>query len=156
MNAKHNPELAALLSQEAQCAAEFLSLLEEESPLLTSCNPTAILNYSQRKELLAAQLTEIEEQRCRYLTNLGLPLHFPALIQTLAENGANEALAIIQELQRIATACAETNRRNGLLIENRLRYTQRALAIITGHAAAEEPPLTYGQKNRGGIKRNIR
>jgi len=148
MNTESDLNLAGLLSQAVELATELLHILEEEPRVLTGCEPIEIVAFSQRKEGLAEQLNEIEKRRCDFLTANKLPLNLIALGEELRLNGNVAATNLCNRLQQIAIACMEANRRNGVLVENRLRYTRRALSIITGHASEEDPSLTYPKRRK--------
>ena len=151
----HSPiVLAALtesLSAEADIAARLLSLLQEEAVVLAGNDHNAVLALSHRKQLLAEQLAESERVRCQRLGEIGLPTHLPVLEKALRDIGAEEASATCRNLKRTALACNERNCKNGLLVENRLQHTRRALEIITGRTFEPEGyGATYGQRGRVG------
>ncbi|CAK0759303.1 flagella synthesis protein FlgN [Gammaproteobacteria bacterium] len=141
--------LIASLSEEATIAAKLLSLLEEEPKVLLGRDHQAILELSHRKQNLAEQLVQGELARRRCLEGSGLPVDLPLLEKALKDAGAEEAAAACHHLKKIATACAEYNRSNGIQVETRLRHVRRALEIVTGRPPeVESYGPTYGQRNR--------
>lgn len=146
------PKLAAIISEETVIASELLSALEEETTVLASGDPQAILALAHRKQKLAEQLANAEKGRHACLEGSGLPMDLPALEKALKGSCAKEAITACQNLKQIATACAEYNRSNGILVESRLRHVLRAFEIVTGrNSETELHGLTYGgQRNRLG------
>ncbi len=144
------------LSSEAGVAAGLLSLLAEESAVLVGNDHSALLALTHRKHVLAERLAQGEVERRRRLRELGLPEEMDALEKLLLTAGAEDALAACQNLRKTARACAERNRKNGILVETRLRHTERALEIITGRPfevetyGARPGSYGYGQRTRMG------
>jgi flagellar biosynthesis/type III secretory pathway chaperone len=146
-------KLMASLVTEADTAAELLALLEKEAHALASRDTQAILDLCLRKQCLAERLAEGETMRHRCLEGSGLPRDLPTLEAALKAAGATTVASACQHLGQLATTCAERNRRNGALVEGRLRHVRRALEVITGHTPAVElygPAL--GQRKRAWVK----
>lgn len=139
--------LTACLLMETDRITELQALLQEEPVILASHDPQAIIALSNRKQNLADQLSECETSRRSYLAEIGLPMNLNDLEKNLHQIGAEESAAACQRLKKIASLCAEYNRNNGILVENRLRYVLQALHIVMGRSAEPDiRELTYGQR----------
>ncbi|CAK0758628.1 flagella synthesis protein FlgN [Gammaproteobacteria bacterium] len=141
------PGLVEQLSAQTSIAEELLSLLEQEPTVLASRDHHDIVDLSRHKQYLAEKLAEEENKRCHYLETAGLPTDLLLLETALREAGAETAATACQNLKQSAAACAEHNRNNGILVENRLRHVARALEIVTGQSS-ETTEITYGAQSK--------
>lgn len=138
-------------SEQVKLAKELLLILEEEPKVLTSNNHKAIIELSSNKQRLAEKLAAGENERRLILEEYQLPLDLKELEAELNKIGDESAAIICQKLREVALSCFEYNRNNGILIENRLIHTLKALEIVAGQSmeySVFDKPIYGGNRSR--------
>ncbi len=132
------------LSSEQAVLERFVEVLETEQQHLVQGNTEALIDLSQQKNQLAAQLSQLAQRRRTLQPAPGVPAasHHP------------KAQSLWAQLIHLVEKADRLNRTNGELIQVKLRLNQQALSILTGAVAqgAVYGPNGHPAGSSGGRK----
>jgi flagella synthesis protein FlgN len=136
-------EFIANLLVESRTFDEFVELLKTEQETLQSGDVDRLVSLAQLKTDKVITLAKLEDQRNRKLTAAGVKPDQRGMDTWLKQHTADfpEAEKIWAELLSKARHAQELNKANGIMIEQKLRHNQQALAILQ---AAANHASTYG------------
>jgi flagella synthesis protein FlgN len=120
------------LQAERDALAAFVDLLETEQNTLLSGDTDLLQTLTESKTLAVAKLTRLADQRKSNMGVQGL-LASTGTAEWLKVNAAS-CLPLWLEIQKLAEQAQNLNRTNGVLIQNKLRYNQQALAALSSVA----------------------
>ncbi|MGH8762344.1 MAG: flagella synthesis protein FlgN [Nitrosospira sp.] len=118
----------ACVARECAATRDFIDVLEREQYALQQADVSLLLALEKEKVQQAQQLSQLTDARNRWLAKLGY-----AQDRTGMERGLKifpAATDAWQKLLRLAETASQLNKINGVLIGQRLRYNQQALAVL--------------------------
>jgi len=131
LNQNHITQLLGALTAERVALRKFVHLLEQEQGLLVENNTDQLLELAEQKSTQAINLSELAESR-RNLLRENIPALTAETIHAWLKTNSAEGLAMWQEIRTLAEHAQQINHTNGELIQMKLRYNQKSLAVLTG------------------------
>lgn len=130
---------AAALQAEQDTLGAFVSLLREEQEILVRGDAERLALIAPEKAAKINLLTELGEQRNRYLSSQNLTRNAEGMTTWLKRNPSLAASArkIWEQLLACAETAREINQSNGLLIESSLQQNRLRLGILQVANASE-------------------
>lgn len=129
-----------LVTEELRQVEAFVALLKTEQSVLTSTDPLALGEITERKNQLVEQLIACAQQRNRWLKLSGFPETTDGLQHYLQTHGSAEESRVFVELKALATEARALNEKNAKLVGLRLQVTHQALAALL---PPEQSPVLY-------------
>lgn len=125
-----------------ECGAtrDFIDLLQREQRTLQQADVTALVALTNEKTRRMQQLAQMADARNRWLATLNHTGDRPGMERILSDYPA--ATGVWKDLLQSAEMAAELNKINGVLIDQRLRYNEQALAVL--QAATPRNSGLYG------------
>lgn len=123
----------ATLKRELLAFNQFHSLLKAEQDTLVSGNVDSLVNLAQQKNEKVIELTQLAEQRNRFLTDHAgstNQIGMEAWLDSFDPGDKQGAGKLWRELLELARQAKELNQHNGQLIHTRLASNQQALAVL--------------------------
>ena len=136
-------DFVANLLVEHRAFNEFVELLQTEQETLQRGDVDRLVSLAQLKSDKVVTLAQIEDQRNRKLAAAGFSPDQLGMTSWLKQHAMEfpDAEKIWAELLSKARQAQMLNQSNGMLIEQKLRHNQQALAILQ---AAANQASTYG------------
>lgn len=131
--------VAELLNEIRTALAGFVDLLQEETAALSGRDPDRLSEISARKARQAETLNRHWAQLARGLSPASL--RPDALTAILNQQNDRAALQAWGEIRLLAEEADRLNRHNGLIIQEQLQHTTRALEVLKSMARENN---TYG------------
>jgi flagella synthesis protein FlgN len=139
---KHT-EFSVKLRAEFEAFREFHQLLQQEQAALIAGDIDRLLNLAPVKTGLIEKLSSFGAERGRRLAAAGHENSPSGLAVWFDAIGMDdETRDLWNQLLVLAREAEQANRRNGILIETRLRHNQQALAVLK--SAANPGNSLYG------------
>ncbi len=150
--------LGDVVAAQWRCADALLRTLNAEREALSNGDLAAIEDAAAAKTTALAELEELQAREVGLVADLpfgdsGTPLEqvLQQALQWCDEDGVLRARR--EEVVQLMLDCDSRNRRNGLLVQQRLNYVRRAIDVL--HRAHAES-LTYGPDGSTGSARSSR
>lgn len=125
------PALADIIAAEADIAAAFVSLLQEEQEILKAGNPDALPAIAERKAEAVRKLAPLAAARNGELARSGFSADRNGIENWLTRTGSSQtARQAWERLQALAAEAKELNRLNGELIQMRMQNNSQALEVL--------------------------
>jgi flagella synthesis protein FlgN len=136
-------DFVAGLLAERRAFNEFVELLQTEQETLQRGDVDRLVSLAQLKSDKVVTLAQIEDQRNRKLAAAGFTPDQAGMTSWLKQHAGEfpDAEKTWAELLSKARQAQMLNQSNGILIEQKLRHNQQALAILQ---AAANQASTYG------------
>lgn len=142
-------QLFAQLSELAQQLASLATLLQQEQTALTQKDFAALETIAQDKEMLSAQIEQLEKQRHVLCSQLKIHSDF-ASIKTYITGVSGKLLARLEQqwdkISTLGSQCTSQNQVNGVLVAHQQRHAQQALAILRGINGNDETYSASGSQ----------
>lgn len=142
-------QLFAQLSELAQQLASLASLLQQEQAALTQKDFATLEALAHDKEMLSAQIEQLEQQRHGLCSQLNIQSDF-ASIKTYITGVSGKLLARLEQqwdtISTLGSQCTSQNQVNGILVANQHRHAQQALAILRGVTGDDETYSASGSQ----------
>lgn len=149
--------LNAVLGAEVLALGSFVQLLRREHALLRGGATEALLSVAEEKSLAGDELQNLGRARNRELAQLGLPMHARGIEQLASHPDVPDGLAqICLRTTELAREASELNRRNGLLVSQRLGAHRQAFDVL--RAAGDAHGALYGpdgQADHASLKHHL-
>ncbi|GAO37522.1 FlgN [Sulfuricella sp. T08] len=150
-------DLVKNLEAELRAFQDFIKVLQTEQDALVQGNVDPLLELARIKSEKVVLLSQLAENRARFLSALGYPQEQGGMMKWLQQrDGGNPHIAELwQQLLALAENAQQLNQINGSMIDTQLRNNQQALAIL--QAAANQSALygPDGQTQALGLGRPI-
>jgi len=141
--------LSDILRGQRDCATQLLQILDSERVALDDGDLAGMDTAAADKTAALASMEQLKSREDQLLAETPFRGSESPVEQALAwcdESGALRAAR--EDVAELMVECDRSNRRNGLLVQQRLNYVRRAIDIL--HAAHAET-MVYGPD---GITRN--
>jgi flagella synthesis protein FlgN len=131
---------AAGIASECHATRDFIDLLQREQRALQQADVSALFALTNEKTHRMQQLARMNDARNRWLATLDHTGDRSGLEHILSDYPA--ATGVWNDLLQLAEIAVQLNKINGVLIDQRLRYNQQALAVL--QAATRQNSGLYG------------
>ena len=128
------------VASECHATRDFIDLLRREQRTLQLADISALVPLTNEKTHRTQQLAEMADARNRWLATLGHLGNQAGMESIMPDYPAIPS--VWKELLGLAEIAVQLNKINGVLIDQRLRYNQQALAVL--QTAAPPSPGLYG------------
>jgi flagella synthesis protein FlgN len=125
---------------ECDATRDFIDLLQREQRTLQQADVSALVALTNEKTHRMQQLAQMADARNRWLATLDHTGDRSGMERILSDYPA--ATSVWKDLLKLAEMAAELNKINGILIDQRLRYNEQALAVL--QAATPRNSGLYG------------
>lgn len=123
--------LPALIAAECETTKAFVELLQDEQESLLTGEAERLAGIAQQKSSLALKLRQLGVNRNRQLAALGLPADRRGVERLLMQRPDASIRGVWNALMRLAESARQLNHVNGIIIRERLRYVQQAVAALS-------------------------
>lgn len=131
--------IASLLGEIRTALAGFVDLLREETAVLSGRDPDRLSDISARKARQAEALSQHWSRLARGLGQVSIkPDALPAILN---KQNDNEALLAWEQIRQLGEEANRINRHNGIIIQEQLQHTTRAVEVLKSMAQQNS---TYG------------
>jgi flagella synthesis protein FlgN len=116
------------ISRERDATRDFIDILRREQVALQQPGASLLLSIAGEKAQQAQQLAHLADARNYWLRKLGYAQDHIGM-----ERGLRDCPASVdawKELLQLAETASQLNRINGILVGQRLRYTQQAISVL--------------------------
>jgi len=129
-------DLHAILTAENEALRSFIEVLRKEQQVLLKGETDLLGGFAGPKSQLVLELTKLGEMRLQLLRHCGATPDRAGMEQVLNEHYAGDGRETEQweQLLQLATTAHQINNSNGLLIDTRMKSTQRALHTLFSSA----------------------
>ena len=134
------------VARERDATRNFIDVLRREQHALQQVDLSLLLPLATQKARQAQQLAQMGDARNRWLSNLGYPGNRSGM-----EHGLNHcpgAANAWNELLQFAETANQLNRINGILIGQRLRYSQQRLTALQTATQRAQSAGLYGSNGQ--------
>lgn len=131
---------AVRIASEHDATQNFIDLLQREQKTLQQADISTLVPLTNEKMHQAQQLAQLADARNRWLATLGHTGDRSGMERMLHDYPA--AAGAWKELLQSAEIAAHLNKINGILVDQRLRHNQQALAVL--QAAPTQNSDLYG------------
>jgi flagella synthesis protein FlgN len=128
------------IASERDATRDFIDLLQREQRTLQQADISALISLTKEKTDRTQQLARMADVRNRWLTAFGYTGDCFSIEHALPDDPA--AADVWKDLLQLAEMAVQLNKINGVLIDQRLRYNQQALAVL--QAATLQNSGLYG------------
>ncbi|HEX8873587.1 MAG TPA: flagellar protein FlgN [Nitrosospira sp.] len=135
---------AVCIAAERDATLNFIDLLRREQGTLQQIDVSALAPLADEKMQQVQRLAQLADGRNRWLATLGHSGDRSGMEHVLHDYPA--ATGVWNELLQLAEAAAHLNKINGVLIDQRLRHNQQALAVL--QAASSRDSDLYGSNGQ--------
>ena len=118
----------ASVSLERDATRNFIDILRKEQAALQQPGTSLLLAIANEKAHQAQLLTRLADTRNAWLLELGHTQDRTGMERSLHD--CPDAADTWQELLQLAETASQLNRINGILVGQRLRYTQQAISVL--------------------------
>lgn len=130
----------ACIASERDATQHFIDLLQREQRTLQQADISALISLTKEKTERIQQLAQMADVRKRWLAAFGHTGDHSGIERVLPDYPA--ASEVWKDLLQLAEMAVQLNKINGVLIDQRLRYNQQALAVL--QAATPQNSGLYG------------
>ena len=156
MIATIKPDFAANIESEKTAVAAFLKILQEEQETLVRGEVDPLTDFAQQKTILVKQLSDYAEARNDFLRSQGLSPDRKGMEEWLKQHPSNaKILSAWKDLMELGQSVQQINQTNGVLINSRLRYNQKALSLLQSAIQSVDLYGPDGQSSHLGTGRNL-
>ena len=142
-NATFDP--VACVAREHDAALDFIDILRREQHALHHTDGSLLLALAMEKSRQAQQLAQLADARNRWLAMLGYPQDRMGMERSLQDcPDAAGAADTWQKLLQLAETASQLNKINGILVAQRLRYTQQRLSALQSATHSARSAGLYG------------
>lgn len=135
---------ATYIATERDATLSFIDLLRREQGTLQQIDVSALAPLADEKMQQVQRLAQLADGRNRWLATLGHSGDRSGMEHVLHDYPA--ATDVWNELLQLAETAAHLNKINGVLIDQRLRHNQQALAVL--QAASSRDSGLYGSNGQ--------
>jgi len=128
------------LASECEATRDFIGLLQREQRTLQQADISALITLANEKTHRMQQLIQMADMRNHWLATLCHAGGRTSMEQVLLNYPA--ATGVWKELLQLSEVAAQLNKINGVIVDQRLRYNQQALAVL--QAATSRNSDLYG------------
>ncbi len=128
------------IASERDATLGFIDLLQREQRTLQQADISALISLTNEKAHQMQQLAQMADARKRWLVTFGHASDRSGIECVLPHHPA--ASEVWKDLLQLAEMAVQLNKINGILIDQRLRYNQQALAVL--QAATPQNSGLYG------------
>ena len=133
-----------LLTQETNELAKLQTLLDREHELILANNIEELDSAGEARQACIGELARIEDERRSLCRMHNLPTDAMGLERLLKWCDPGKSMQRLwAECAKRATACRQSNDRNGALVSARLKRVEGLLDVVTGRA---NQPKVYGRQ----------
>jgi flagella synthesis protein FlgN len=138
---------AACITRERDATRDFVDVLKREQQALQQADVSLLPLLEKEKARQAHQLAQLADARNHWLGKLGYTPDRLGIERGLETCPA--AADAWRELLQLAETASQLNKINGILVHQRLRYTQQALSVLqsathgTGLYGADGQPRLF-------------
>lgn len=118
----------ACISCERDATRNFIDILRHEQAALQQPGASLLLSIANEKAHQAQQLAQLADARNYWLRKLGYTQDHIGMERGLRDCPA--AADVWEELLQLAETASQLNKINGVLVGQRLRYTQQAISVL--------------------------
>ena len=118
----------ACIGRERDATRNFIDILHREQTALQQPGASLLLSIASEKAHQAQQLAHLADARNYWLRKLGYTQDHAGMERGLCDNPA--AADAWKELLQLAETASQLNKINGILVGQRLRYTQQAISVL--------------------------
>ena len=118
----------ACISRERDATRNFIDILRHEQAALQQPGASLLLSIANEKAHQAQQLAQLADARNYWLRKLGYTQDHIGMERGLRDCPA--AADAWKELLQLAETASQLNKINGILVGQRLRYTQQAISVL--------------------------
>lgn len=118
----------ACISRERDATRDFIDILRREQVALQQPGTPLLLAIASEKAHHAQQLAQLSDARNYWLRKLGYTQDHIGMERGLRDCPA--AVDAWEELLQLAETASQLNKINGILVGQRLRYTQQAISVL--------------------------
>jgi flagella synthesis protein FlgN len=130
----------ACIASERDATQGFIDLLQREQRTLQQADISALISLTKEKADRMQQLAQMADVRNRWLIALGHTGNRFDIERILPDYPT--VTDVWKDLLQLAEMAVQLNKINGVLIDQRLRYNQQALAVL--QAATTQNSGLYG------------
>lgn len=130
----------ANIVSERDATRGFIDLLQREQRTLQQADISALISLTDEKTRRMQELAQMADARNTWLAELGHTDGCGGIERILPDYPA--AVEVWRDLLQLAEMAVQLNKINGVLIDQRLRYNQQALAVL--QAATSQNSGLYG------------
>jgi len=116
------------IASECEATRDFIGLLQREQRTLQQANISALITLANEKTHRMQLLIQMADMRNHWLAALCHPGGRSGMEQVLPNYPA--VTGVWKELLQLSEVAAQLNKINGVLVDQRLRYNQQALAVL--------------------------
>ena len=128
------------IASERDATRGFIDLLQREQRTLQQADISVLISLTNEKAHRMQQLAQMAEARRRWVAAFGHTSGHSGIEHVLPDYPA--ATEVWKDLLQLAEMAVQLNKINGILIDQRLRYNQQALAVL--QAATPRNSGLYG------------
>lgn len=134
-------QLFAQLNGLVQQLGQLVSVLEQEQTALTQNDFAALETLAHDKEVLSAQIEQIEQRRSNLCRQIKINCDFAGIKNFLASVSGKllpRLETLWDQVNSLGSQCASQNQINGILVAHQHRHAQQVLAILRGVTDSDE------------------
>jgi len=131
----------ACISRERDATRDFIDILRREQAALQQPGASLLLLIANEKAHQAQQLAQLSDARNYWLRKLGYTQDHIGMERGLHDCPA--AADVWEELLQLAETASQLNKINGILVGQRLRYTQQAISVLQTSAHGGQNTRLY-------------
>lgn len=151
-------QLLSLLSELADKLGRLAAILQQEQTALSQKEFAALEGYARDKEILSAEIEQLETQRHALCSQLQINNDFTSIQAFLTRVSGKVAARFEQQWNSIISLgnqCATQNQLNGILVAHQQRRTQQTLAILRGIAGGSEVYSAKGSQQKHDYQHSL-
>jgi flagellar biosynthesis/type III secretory pathway chaperone len=151
-------QLFAQLSELVQQLKQLAAVLQQEQTALTQNDFAALETLAHDKEVLSAQIEQIEQRRHTLCSQLKIDCDFAGIESYLATISGKLLPRLEQlwdQINTLGSQCASQNQVNGILLAHQQRHAQQALAILRGVSGSEELYSASGSQQSSDYQHSL-
>ncbi|MEO8991464.1 MAG: flagellar protein FlgN [Nitrosospira sp.] len=131
----------ARIGLERDATQNFIDILRHEQAALQQPDASLLLSIANEKAYQAQQLAQLADARNYWLRELGYTQDHIGMERGLRDFPA--AADAWEELLQLAETASQLNKINGILVGQRLRYTQQAISVLQASTHGEPNTRLY-------------